>query len=185
MKEAGREQPGTMAAVLGMDAASLQAICEEVGDVWPSNDNAPGQIVLSGRKPALERALQLAREGGAKRTILLAVNIASHCPLMAPAAAFFARAVEALSLANASVPVVANVSATPIVEPADIRGELVRHLTSQVRWVESVRYMIAHGIQTFVEIGPKSVVSSLIRRIDRSVRVLSVASVTDIETLEA
>ncbi len=184
MKEAGEKQPGTMAAVLGMDAAALQAICDEVGDVWVSNDNAPGQIVLAGKKPALDRALQLAVERGAKRAVPLAVNIASHCPLMAPAAEAFARTVEKLSMPPAAVPIVANVSATAIAEPAELRRELVQHITSQVRWVESVRYMIAHGIQAFVEIGPKSVLSSLIKRIDRSVPVLSVATAKDIETLE-
>jgi len=184
MKEAGQKQPGAMAAVLGLDAASLQAICDEVGDVWLSNDNAPGQIVLSGRNVALEQALQLATERGARRAIRLAVNIASHCPLMAPAAESFAATVERLTLSKASVPIVANVSALPIVEPSDIRVELVQHLTSRVRWVESVRYMIANGIQTFLEIGPKNVLDGLIKRIDRGVQVLSVTSVTDIETLE-
>jgi [acyl-carrier-protein] S-malonyltransferase len=184
MKEAGQKQPGAMAAVLGLDAVSLQAICDEAGDVWLSNDNAPGQIVLSGTEPALERALQLATERGARRAIRLAVNIASHCLLMASAAEPFAATVERLPLAQASVPIVANVSASPIVEPSDIREELVQHLTSRVRWVESVRYMIANGVQAFLEIGPKNVLSGLIRRIDRSVRVSSVTSATDIETLE-
>jgi [acyl-carrier-protein] S-malonyltransferase len=184
MKEAGQKQPGTMAAVLGVDAASLQAICDEVGDVWLSNDNAPGQIVLSGREPAMERALQLAAQRGARRVIPLAVNIASHCPLMASAAESFATTVQELPLAMASVPIVANVSASPLVEPVDLRLELVQHLTSLVRWVESVRYMIAHGVQTFLEIGPKKVLSGLIKRIDHSVRVLTIAGVTDIETLE-
>lgn len=184
MKEAGQKQPGAMAAVLGLDTASLQAICDEVGDVWISNDNAPGQIVLSGRNVALEQALQLAAERGARRAIRLAVNIASHCPLMAPAAESFAATVERLTLAKASVPIVANVSASPIVEPSDILVELVQHLTSRVRWVESVRYMLANGVQTFLEIGPKNVLSGLIKRIDRGVQVVSVTSVTDIETLE-
>jgi len=184
MKEAGQKQPGAMAAVLGLDAASLQAICDEVGDVWLSNDNAPGQIVLSGRNVALEQALQLAAERGARRAIRLAVNIASHCPLMAHAAESFAVTVERLTLTKASVPIVANVSASPMVEPSDIRVELVQHLTSRVRWVESVRYMIANGVQTFLEIGPKNVLSGLIKRIDRGVQVESVTSVTDIETLE-
>ena len=184
MKDAGQKQPGVMAAVLGLDAASLQAICDEVGDVWLSNDNAPGQIVLSGRNAALEQALHLATERGARRAIRLAVNIASHCPLMAPAAESFAATVERLTLARASVPILANVSASPMVEPSDIRVELVQHLTSRVRWVESVRYMIANGVQTFLEIGAKNVLSGLIKRIDRGVQVLSVTSATDIEALE-
>jgi [acyl-carrier-protein] S-malonyltransferase len=183
MREAGDERAGGMAAVLGLDASTLQGVCDETRDVWISNDNAPGQIVLSGEKKALERALQLAKERGAKRTIPLAVNIASHCPLMAPAAASLARMVEKLPLARASVPIVANSSALPLSEEQAIRHELVQHLTSRVRWVESVRYMIAHGVKTFIEVGPKSVLSGLIRRIDRSVETISVGHATDIEAV--
>jgi len=183
MKKAGQEQPGAMAAVLGLKAASLQAICDKVGDVWLANDNSPGQVVLSGRKPALEQAMQLARERGARRTILLAVSIAGHSPLMTLAAESFAKTVKRLPLATASVPIVANTTASPVVEPSDICLELVRQLTSPVRWVESVRYMIAEGIQFFVELGPKNVLSRLINRIDRRVQALNVGSVADIETL--
>ena len=182
MKEAGEKQPGAMAAVLGMDAAALQAVCAEVGDVWVANDNAPGQLVLSGKKPALERALQLATARGAKKTVLLAVSIAGHSPLMAPAAKAFAPTVEGLPLARAAVPVIANVTATPLAEPADIRAEMLLHLTSGVRWVDSVRYMVAHGVQTFVEIGPKDVLSGLIRRIDRNVRTVYVGTAADVES---
>ncbi|MBC7232410.1 MAG: ACP S-malonyltransferase [Chloroflexi bacterium] len=184
MREAGNEEPGAMAAVLGLEAAPLHAICAAVGDVWVANDNAPGQIVLSGSKPALEKALQLAMERGAKRVVPLAVNIASHSPLMGPAAASFAAILDGLTLKKAQVPIVGNVTATALVEPADIRRELVQHLTSSVRWVESVRYMIAHGVQTFIEIGPKDVLSGLIKRIDRNVRVFHVGTVQDIEALE-
>ncbi|MBC7262558.1 MAG: ACP S-malonyltransferase, partial [Chloroflexi bacterium] len=167
MQETGEEKPGAMAAVLGLEAEPLHAICAEVGNVWVSNDNAPGQIVLSGSKSALEKALQLALEKGAKRTIPLAINIASHSPMMASAAESFAKILDGLVLNKAQVPIIGNVSATTIVEPDDIRRELVQHLTSPVRWVESARYMIAHGVQTFIEIGPKDVLSGLIKRIDR------------------
>nr|MBC7244306.1 ACP S-malonyltransferase [Chloroflexota bacterium] len=183
MKEVGDKKPGAMAAVLGLEVGPLRAICEEVGNVWVSNDNAPGQIVLSGSKPALEKALQLAMGRGAKRVVPLAVNIASHSPLMEPAAESFAIIVNGLTLNKAQVPIVSNVSASAIVEPADIRRELVQHLTSPVRWVESVRYMIAHGVQTFVEIGPKDVLSGLIKRIDRSVCILNAGTVQEIEML--
>jgi len=185
MKDAGQKQPGVMAAVLGLEAGPLRSICDEVGDVWLSNDNAPGQIVLSGSRLALERASQLAVERGARRVIPLTVSIASHSPLMAPAAESLAAIVAGLSLSRARVPIVGNVSASAIVEPADIRRELVQHITSLVRWTESVQYMVANGVQTCVEIGPKNVLSSLIKRIDRGVRVLSVGSVSDIEVLGA
>ncbi len=183
MKKAGGERAGAMAAVLGLDAATLQAVCDEVGDVWISNDNAPGQIVLSGEKQALERALQLAKQRGAKRTIPLAVDIASHCPLMASAAERLGQMVETLTFAQASVPLVANSTALPLLEERDIRHELVQHLTSPVRWVESVHYMVAHGVKTFVEVGPKSVLSGLIQRIDKSVETISVGHTKDIEAV--
>jgi len=183
MKEAGDEAPGAMAAVLGMDIAALQAICTEVGDVWLANDNSPGQTVLSGRKPALERALQLAVARGAKKTVLLAVSIAGHSPLMQSAAEAFAPTVARLPLARAVVPIIANVTAAPLVEPAEIRREMLQHLTSGVQWVESVRCMVTHGVRTFVEIGPKDVLSGLIRRIDRSARAVHVGTVLDVEAL--
>jgi [acyl-carrier-protein] S-malonyltransferase len=184
MKDAGRSSPGAMAAVLGLKTESVRAVCDEVGNVWVSNDNAPGQSVISGTESALAQASQLARQRGARRVVPLAVNIASHSPLMTSAAGALAAIVEGLPLNRASVPIVANVSASAIVEPAAIRQELVQHVTSLVRWVESVRYMIADGVQTFVEIGPKSVLNGLIKRIDRHVNVVSVGSVMDIEALE-
>jgi [acyl-carrier-protein] S-malonyltransferase len=183
MKAAGEEAPGTMAAVLGMDVAALQAICDEVGDVWLANDNSPGQTVLSGKKAALERAVQLATARGARKAVLLAVSIAGHSPLMQPAAEAFAPTVERLSLARAAVPIIANVTAAPLVEPAEIRREMLQHLTSGVQWVDSVRYMVTHGVRTFVEIGPKDVLSGLIRRIDRSARTVHIGTVADVEAL--
>jgi [acyl-carrier-protein] S-malonyltransferase len=183
MREAGEKSPGAMGAVLGMDVAALQAICDEVGNVWLANDNSPGQTVLSGRKPALQRALQLANTRGAKKTVLLAVSIAGHCPLMASAAEAFAPTVEKLPLARAAVPIIANVTGTPLVEPVEIRREMLQHLISGVRWVDSVRYMVTHGVKTFIEIGPKDVLSGLIRRIDRSVHTVHVGTIADVEAL--
>lgn len=183
MQEAGERQPGAMAAVLGMDATALQEICAEVGDVWLANDNCPGQIVLSGDKRALERALQLAMQRGARRTVPLAVGIAGHSPLMTAAAKAFAPTVATLGLSRATVPIISNVTALPLLEPTEIREELVSHLTSGVRWADSVRYMIAHGVRTFVEIGPKSVLCSLIRQIDRSVQAHKVVNAADTEAL--
>ena len=185
MKQAGEHQPGAMAAVLGMQTGPLREVCAQVGDVWVANDNSPGQVVISGRKGALERVLQLAKGRGAKRAIPLAVSIASHSPLMASAAESLAVTIGKLTLAPAVPPVVANVTAAPMTEPADIRLELVRQLTSPVRWVESVQYMIAQGVRSFVEIGPKNVLSRLINQIDASVQTLSVGAVADIEALEA
>ncbi len=183
MKEAGAREPGAMAAVLGMGADALRSICREVGEVWLANDNSPNQIVLSGKKSALEQALKLASERGARRTIPLAVTIASHSPLMQPAADAFAATVSDLTLHDARLPIVANVSAAPVTKVEDLRDEMLRQLTSSVRWVESVRNMITAGVGTFVEIGPKNTLTRLINQIDQNVRALTVGNVAELEAL--
>ncbi len=185
MKEAGEKTPGGMAAVLGLEDAALEAICAEASQqagglgVVCANYNAPGQIVISGEKAALEVATALAKERGARRVIPLAVSIASHSPLMAEAAREFAKAVAATPFHDAAVGVSANVTARPIRATAEIRQELVQQLTSPVRWTASVQYMVAQGVTAFYEIGPKDVLTGLIRRIDGSV------SATPIGTAEA
>jgi [acyl-carrier-protein] S-malonyltransferase len=185
MKEAGDRKPGAMAAVLGLEAEALRGICAEVGEVWIANDNAPGQIVVSGTQPAVELAVRLAMERGAKRAIPLAVNIASHCPLMAPAAQPLAEMISGLPLSQARRPIIGNVSASALLKVEDLRRELVRHITSPVRWVDSVRYLVGHGVHTLVEIGPKGVLSGLIKRIDRDLRTVTVGTIVEIEALEA
>jgi [acyl-carrier-protein] S-malonyltransferase len=186
MQEAGERNPGGMAAVLGLEAETLDEICqvasqETDGIVQLANYNSPGQVVISGHKESLERALELARERGARRVIPLAVSIASHSPLMRPAAESFASIVAQVDFQPPKVPVVANVTAAPITTVAEIRDELVKQLTSTVRWVESVQYIIAQGVTTFVEIGPKDVLAGLIRRIDKSVQTVNVGDVAGIE----
>jgi len=181
MKEAGKKNPGGMAAIIGLDARTVERICQEASGVQIANYNSPGQIVISGHREALEQAMGLARERGAKRVIPLAVSIAAHSPLMRPAAQEFRRAVEATALRRARIPVVANVTAEPTTEPEEIREALVRQLTSPVRWVESVERMIEGGVDTFVEIGPKSVLTGLIRRIDKGVRRMNVGDVAEVE----
>jgi [acyl-carrier-protein] S-malonyltransferase len=187
MKEVGELNPGAMAAIIGLDAGTLEDICQEARIQFPAssvqiaNYNSPGQIVISGHKEALEQAMELAREQGAKRVIPLAVSIASHSPLMRPAAEAFADVVAQVDFHQPRVPVVANVTAAPITTVAEIKEELVKQLTSTVRWVESVQYMIAQGVTTFVEIGPKDVLTGLIRRIDKSVRTVNVGDVAGVE----
>jgi len=187
MKEAGELNPGAMAAIIGLDAGTLEGICREAGSQLPAssvqiaNYNSPGQIVISGHKEALEWAMKLARERVAKRVVPLAVSIASHSPLMRPAAERLRRVVEATPFRRARIPVVANVTAEPITAPEEIREELVTQLTSPVRWMESVRWMAAQGVTTFVEIGPKDVLTGLIRRIDKGVRTVSVGDVAGVE----
>jgi len=186
MKEAGEQNPGGMAAVLGLGAEALDEICQAAsqetgGIVQLANYNSPGQIVISGHKEALGRALDLSKERGARRVIPLAVSIASHSPLMQPAADAFASVVAQVDFHQPRVPVVANVTAAPITTVAEIREELVEQLTSTVRWVESVQYMIAQGVTTFVEIGPKNVLTGLVRRIDKSVRTVNVENVEGVK----
>jgi [acyl-carrier-protein] S-malonyltransferase len=188
MKEAGERNPGGMAAVLGLEAEALDEICEAAsqgtgGIVQLANYNSPGQIVISGHKEALERAMELAKERGARRVIPLAVSIASHSPLMQRAAESFTDIVVQVDFHQPRVPVVANVTAAPITTVAEIRKESVGQLTSTVRWVESVQYMIAQGVTAFVEIGPKNVLTGLIKRIDKSVRAVNVGDVAGVEAL--
>jgi [acyl-carrier-protein] S-malonyltransferase len=134
-----------------------------------ANDNAPGQIVISGGKEAVAAASELAKAKGAKRVIPLNVSVASHSPLMAEAAEAFAQVVARTPIAPARVPVVANTTAQPITHPDDIRAELAAQLTMPVRWVESVRAMHQAGVTLFVELGPKDVLCGLIKRIAEGV----------------
>ncbi len=186
MKEAGEHNPGGMAAVLGLEAEALDEICQMVSQetgriVQLANYNSPGQIVISGHKEALGRAMELAKVRGARRVIPLAVSIASHSPLMRSAAQALADVVAQIDFHQPRVPVVANVTAAPITTVAEIREELVEQLTSMVRWVESIQYMIAQGVTAFVEIGPKNVLTGLMRRIDKSVRTVNVENVEGVK----
>jgi [acyl-carrier-protein] S-malonyltransferase len=189
MKAAGDKTSGGMAAALNMEESALEAVCLEVSQrtgglgVVCANYNCPGQIVISGEKGALEAATVLARERGAKRVIPLAITIAAHSPVMGEAAAEFARVVAATPFRKAAVPVVANVTARPVRTVAQIREELVRQLTCPVRWTASVRYMAAHGVSAFYEIGPKDVLCGLIRRIDGQVTTAAAGTVEAIAAL--
>lgn len=174
MQAAGRERPGGMAAVIGLDASSVDELCEKVraetgGVVQAANYNSPEQIVISGDRESLERAMALAEAGGARHVIPLEVSVAAHSPLMAGAAEAFREVLEATPIRAAQLPIVANVSALPIRESEEIRRELVAQLTGPVRWMESVEYMVARGVGTFIEVGPGNVLRGLIRRINRRV----------------
>lgn len=187
MKEAGERHPGAMAAIIGLDDATVEEVCreasEQVGDlsIVPANFNSPGQVVISGEREALEAAVELARARGAKRVIPLAVSVAGHSPLLQEAARGLERALESVPLRPAAIPVVANVTARPVTEPEEIKAGLVRQLTQPVQWVRSVEWMIAQGVSRFVEIGPKDVLAGLIRRINRGVQVVGVGDVAGIE----
>jgi len=180
MNEAGEQSPGGMAAVIGLERESLEAACAEArkssGEyVGIANDNCPGQIVISGAFGPLERVLELAQEMGARKVVRLAVSIAAHSPLMAEAAAEFRDVLAATSFHEPAVPLVANAAAGPLTDPDDIREALGRQLTSPVRWAESMRWVIGQGVTRFVEIGPGTVLTGLLRRIDRGVGRLTTA----------
>lgn len=178
MKEAGTERPGGMAAVLGVDDEVLRVVCEEASDtgiVVVANANCPGQTVISGEIPALERAMELAKARGAKRIARLGVSIASHSPLMADASVQFAELVAQAPMTDPAVPVYANITAAPMTTSADVRAELSKQIESPVNWTGSVRAMIDGGAAAFLELGPGNVLGGLIKRISRDVRTLSVA----------
>ena len=173
MHEASQRAPGAMAAVLGLDAEVLAALCAEASaqtgrPLVIANDNCPGQIVISGDKPTLELALPRIEGAGAKRVVPLAVSVASHSPLMESITADFARALAITPFSAPRLPVIGNVHAAPLESAEAIRAELGAQLTSTVRWAESVQAMRARGIEVFVELGPKDVLSGLVKRIDRA-----------------
>jgi len=175
MTEAGEQQPGAMAALLGLDADVVRSVCREASaetgaTVVLANDNCPGQIVISGEHAALDRALELAKSAGAKRAVKLMVSIAAHSPMMASASKAFSQALAQVPFVQPKVPVFGNVTAQPLTSVDAIRAELSQQLTSSVRWTESVRAMIASGVTEFVELGAKDVLTGLLRRIDATVQ---------------
>lgn len=189
MKEAGESTPGAMAAVLGLDDQALEDVCREASaqqgglGVVCANYNAPGQVVISGEVAAMETASALAKERGARRVIPLAVSIASHSPLMQQAAQAFAAAVDRVAIEAPQQQVIANVTARPLVSVADVRHEMVTQLTSPVRWTASVQFMIERGVARFVEIGPKDVLTGLIKRIDASRQAVNVGDAAGVARL--
>ncbi|HYD97983.1 MAG TPA: ACP S-malonyltransferase [Alphaproteobacteria bacterium] len=175
---------GAMAALLGADLEAAQAIAQEAaqGEVCAcANDNAPGQVVVSGHKGAVERAMRIAAERGFKRSVMLPVSAPFHCPLMQPAADRMAEALAAVRLEAPAVPLIANVTAAAVSEPDAIRNLLVEQVTGMVRWRESVLAMKAQGVDTLVEVGTGKVLAGLTKRIDKEVAALSLNTPAEIE----
>jgi [acyl-carrier-protein] S-malonyltransferase len=170
MQEAVPVGIGAMAALLGLDFETATKVAAEAAQgqiCQAANDNDPAQVVVSGHKDAVERALDIANAHGAKRAILLPVSAPFHCALMAPAAAVMAEALAAVTVNVPGVPVVANVRAEAVTDPGDIRELLVAQVTGSVRWRESVIWMVAQGVTEFYEIGAGKALSGMIRRIER------------------
>jgi [acyl-carrier-protein] S-malonyltransferase len=177
---------GAMAALLGLDHGAAMTVAEAAAEgavCAVANDNAPGQIVISGAREAVERAVAIAPEHGARRCVELPVSAPFHCALMAPAAEAMAEALLEISIAPPGAPLVANVSAAAVTGPAEIRRLLVEQVTAMVRWRECVLYMRVHGVDTLVELGAGKVLTGLTRRIDREMDGLSVETPDQVEAL--
>ena len=174
---------GAMAALLGLDFDAVRAIAADAaGDevCQAANDNDPGQVVVSGHKAAVERAVALAKERGAKRAMLLPVSAPFHCALMAPAAEVMAEALAGVTISTPAVPVVANVRAEAVSDPDMIRKLLVEQVTGSVRWRESVTYMAAQGVDEIWEVGAGKALSGMVRRISREVNCRAVGTPDDV-----
>jgi len=183
MQEAVPVGVGAMAAILGLGLEDVRAIAAEAADddvCQAANDNDPGQVVVSGDKAAVERAVTLAKEKGAKRAMLLPVSAPFHCELMAPAAKVMAEALESVEIKTPRVPLVANVEASEVEDPDKIRALLVRQVTGAVRWRESVEFMVAQGVTEIWEIGAGKALSGMIRRIARDVTCRAVGAPDDV-----
>jgi len=188
MQEAVPVGVGAMSAILGMDLDRVTAVCHDAADgevCEPANINSPEQIVISGHTGAVQRATALADERGAKRAKILPVSAPFHCSLMKPAQDHLAGDLNSLTFRNPSVPVACNVDATLMQDADRARDALVRQVTGSVKWEQSMRLLIAQGVQTFVELGPGKVLCGLLRQIDRSKTCLSVGDEASLhKTLE-
>lgn len=179
---------GAMAALLGLDFATATEVAAEAaqGDVCQAaNDNDPAQVVVSGNKAAVERAVELAKARGAKRALILPVSAPFHCALMQPAADAMAEALASVTLNAPRVPVVANVRAEAVSDPDQLRALLVEQVTGSVRWRESVAWMVAQGVTEFWEIGAGKALSGMIKRIERASATKAIGTPEDIAALKA
>ncbi|MBD9371692.1 ACP S-malonyltransferase [Rhizobium sp. ARZ01] len=177
---------GAMAAIIGLEHEDVQAICDEAlvhGSCQIANDNGGGQLVISGAKPAVERAARMATEKGAKRALMLPVSAPFHSTLMAPAAEAMRVALAEVDIREPVVPVIANVAVQPVTDPKEIARLLVEQVTGQVRWRETVEWFAGNDVTSLYEIGSGKVLTGLARRIDKSVTGYAVNTATDIENL--
>ena len=165
MQKCCEQVPGTMAAVIALPDEQIQEICAGIPGVVPANYNSPGQVVISGEKEAVEAACVKLKEAGAKRALVLPVSGAFHSPLMEPAREELAQAIESTPFKTPTCPIYQNVSAAPTMDPAVIKDNLLKQLTSPVRWTETVQNMQQDGAGRFVELGPGTVLQGLVKRI--------------------
>lgn len=180
MQEAADQQAGTMAALLGLEEDAVDAICQETS-AEVCNLNAPGQIVIGGAESAVQAAMALALERGARRSVQLKVGGAFHTTFMQPAAEGMERAVTDTPFTSASPPVVANTTAEPLTEATALREELVRQLTRPVQWQRSITFLATEGVDSVVEFGPGRVLTGLVRRIESSISRRNISVIADLE----
>jgi [acyl-carrier-protein] S-malonyltransferase len=186
MQTSGEGRDGAMAAVIGLDDARLPelvAAASELGIFGVANRNAPGQVVVSGERAAIEASAELAKTLGARKTIVLPVSVAAHSPLMAKAAAAMGEVVRSGAFADPAIPLLANSDARPIQSAEAARAELVEHLTQGVDWVAAVERMAASGVTTFIEVGPGRVLTGLIKRINPGVEAIALDDVAATDRL--
>jgi len=188
MQKATPVGTGAMAALLGLDYEAAAKVAAEAaqGDVCQAaNDNAPGQVVVSGSKAAVERAVEIAKTHGAKRAMLLPVSAPFHCALMQPAAEVMAEALAGVTMNDPAVPLIANVTAGPVSDAATIRANLVKQVTGTVRWRESVEWMAANGVMAMIELGAGKVLTGMAKRMAPEANCMATASVADLEAVAA
>jgi [acyl-carrier-protein] S-malonyltransferase len=183
MADAARRHPGSMAAILGLDDEVVERICRRILNVWPANYNCPGQIVVSGENPAVDEACAIAEQEGARRAVRLRVSGAFHSPLVARAADRFRPALDRVKFAEPTAPFMSTVTAR-IESAKRMAPLLVEQLTAPVRFTQAAQALIKDGAQTFVEVGPGNVLGGLVKRIDRSVKTVSVSTPEEIDKLE-
>jgi [acyl-carrier-protein] S-malonyltransferase len=184
MQEAVPVGVGAMAAVLGLDLRAVQGVCEQASQeqvVAPANLNSPGQVVIAGHREAVERAVNLAKEAGAKRAILLQVSAPFHCSLLKPAEDRLSPDLDNCSFSELKYPLVTNVDARPIRTAAEARDALKRQVSRPVLWHETIQLLLDEGVRTFVEVGPGKVLLGLIRSIDKSVKMLNAEDEKSVE----
>jgi [acyl-carrier-protein] S-malonyltransferase len=181
MQQACDDSNGSMASIMGMEAEPLRAVCKETG-VDLANLNCPGQIVISGDKACIEKAIALAKERGAKRAIPLTVAGAYHSRLMKPAAEQLSSALASVTFKPSSISVISNVTAQPH-EANGVKSKLVEQVTSSVRWEDSMKYLVGQGFRKFIELGPGEVLAGLMKRIDRDAQIISINKPADLDKL--
>lgn len=183
MEHAAPEGTGAMSAILGMENSSVEKVIQEIEGAYIANYNCPGQIVITGEKEAVERARKALKEAGARRVLPLKVSGPFHSPMMENAGEKLKKVLEEVNLKNPSIPYVTNVTAELVTEKEPIRELLVKQVSSSVRWEQSIRKMIAEGIDTFVEIGPGKTLSGFMKKTDRNVTMYRVGTWEEAETV--